>query len=415
MDNSKALLEKLYTIFLICYPLLSVYKSPVSSINLPNLFMIVILISLLITKRIKIQLSVGNTVNFLYIFAGICLFLALISSLITQEYSMISIFGRFTLFILYIIILSVSRTVLDFELAIRLVKVISIVGCISLLIQIIAYYTLNLNIHMYLPFLPLTDGMSKSINNLIYENYSTIVIYRPMTVFGEPSHFAYYVVMALAVLLFIDKKVKKRNKLFLGLLYSIALVLSTSGTGAYLMVLIWTIYLLNNKKNRAKNLIIVFVFIFMTLTFMYISGNTFEYFNYAFSRLTISSSRMFSFLNYLGEMDFGLQLIGSGMGNSSIYFKEMNDDAVSSFMSSFGRIFVESGYIGILIFMGILIMLYINTRRNMRIFVFIFIIGCLIESTIFSIYLPLYLIWPMAFSYKYEFQEIGNKKARDKF
>lgn len=100
------------------------------------------------------------------------------------------------------------------------------------------------------------------------------------------------------------------------------------------------------------------------------------------------------------------------MGNQTVYFKEIIEESVSSFLSGFGRIIVESGYIGLCTFIAIIVKFYNNTEKDMKIFIILFIILNAIESTVFSMYLASYLIWPLYYNksafIKYKTKSIGG-------
>lgn len=298
MDN-KTFIDKIFTIILIIYPLLNVYQGPSSILALSGLLMIIVLAGLFITKPSYYKLRKNDIIYYFFGFAYFCLILALISSLLTQKYDLIKIFGRFGLLNFFIVVLFVSKSAFDFKLALNLIRIVSLLACLSLFIQLAAYYVFNITYHAYIPFLTLQEGLELSINNLIIEDYLYISIYRPMTIFGEPSHFAYYIILSLAVLLFIDEGMQQISKIFLAFIYSSALVLSTSGAGAYSMLIVWLFYLIKRKK-----FIPVILVSAIMITFIFYATN--EYLGYGFSRLTTSSGRIFSFIKYLVDMDFEL-------------------------------------------------------------------------------------------------------------
>lgn len=388
MKIQKISLKQLYTFFIIFYPFLNIYKSPIKFINLSSFIILILIVFLIISKNFKSKIYKNDYVVFLFLLALFLFFLTILSILIFQRVNILSVVGRYFFLFFYIFLLRLTYDFFDVDLGIKVIRKLSVIACFTLIFQILFFYFFGILLKVYVPFLKLNPGLKGALE-LLYSNIKNVNKFRPYTLLGEPSHFAYYISISLAVLLFLDKNItSKKFKFVLGL-YSVSLILSTSGTGIYLLVIIIIFYISNNFNKKNLKLLLNSIIIFSLMFIFYRS-----HIIYSFSRIIISSSRYLSFLVYFKELSPIHKLIGIGAGNSSIYFENSIKNLNSTFMSGVGRIFVESGFFGGVAFLLIFIYLLKKSTKQSRIFVIIFIFLNFIEVTFFNIYMVLLMVWP---------------------
>lgn len=103
----------------------------------------------------------------------------------------------------------------------------------------------------FIYFLSRENIYSSVYNSSYFENVETLSIYRPMSIFLEPSHYCQYILFALAMALFKFKLSVK--DILIAALLSIGIFTSASSTGVILCLALWAIYLFTIIKDSIAN------------------------------------------------------------------------------------------------------------------------------------------------------------------
>ena len=90
-------------------------------------------------------------------------------------------------------------------------------------------------------------------------------VYRPSSLFLEPSYYVLFAGLGLAALLFGKEKANKKLNLMLALIVTMSIVISTSTLGILVLIVNWGIYFYNaffleKRKLATKNVLFFFVF-----------------------------------------------------------------------------------------------------------------------------------------------------------
>lgn len=391
---NKDRMSKVYTILLVLFPFIKIYQGPISDFNFAELVMMFFLMFLIFRKMLtKSTIMVFNKSEkawTLFLFLLFCM--SLVSFLFIREFKLVLLFGRYFRWIFYTVILYLSREYLNKKLAIITLRRMAILACVLLWLQLIGYYTIGYELKFEIPGLKIINDQTKTI----VVEAGLFNIFRPDSLFLEPSHFAYFGGAALAVIMFMDNYIKRSKKKIIVVFITISLLASTSAAGVAFVLICYVFYFTTGKLNRKRKIILVLTMP-IVLLIMTILVYKIPYLNYAFERFSIGSGRIYSFTKYFYHLNGLFKLIGVGIGNNLYYFNEVLGVKMG-FISGFTYIILQSGYIGVFIYMCIIIYIYLNSSKNTRVFVALFFASNLIELTMLDIYLPILLMWPLYFS-----------------
>lgn len=231
-----------------------------------------------------------------------------------------------------------------------------------LIIQYISLWLFAKPIDGIIPFIPTVLNEATSLRA---SDYMTVA--RLSSVFLEPSHFALYVIPSLALLLwnYIDIKLRYFNLV----LITIAVILSTSGNGIILMVVIYILFFINKLQGRHTILVIFAGIVFLIAGYIiYEKSEVIQYTVNAFSDNTDSDNsktyyRIYRGFEVYGELPFYAQITGIGFRNaehflkttnSQVYNKNKTGDVNFEYFNSIAAILIYFGIIGfILLFLFI--------------------------------------------------------------
>lgn len=127
----------------------------------------------------------------------------------------------------------------DYQSAKKYMIRIAVVATILIIIQKV-YHDLT---GEYIYFLLKDNIYSEVYNAAYFKNVEIQRLYRPMSIFLEPSHYCQYILFVLAIILFRTKLSIK--DMLLGAFLSIGIFVSTSSTGVIVCLVLWLAYLLS--------------------------------------------------------------------------------------------------------------------------------------------------------------------------
>jgi len=272
-----------------------------------------------------------------------------------------------------LVIIITSKAEEDFFF--KVYKVVCIVVVLGVYAQIIYFYVLGSRLSIEV------GGIS------ILRDYAFKSIYRPSSLFSEPSHLARYVAPLTAYLLI------KRNEIYTAVFLSIGLLLSTSGLGIGLTLLLWAMYvfkvLSSTDKKRPKFLIVT-----VLVAGALIAANT-PVIRNAIDRSVnngTESSRVYRAIEIYKGMPLNFKIYGVGLQNFSNYTRTYNiktkydEVEYAEFSSTITYLPCTTGALGLISF---LYMLYTIFRRNKyitKVYVLMFLFTSTVsnEITVFS-------------------------------
>lgn len=150
----------------------------------------------------------------------------------------------------------------DYNFAKRSVIFISVVATVLIVFQKVY----NDRTGSFIYFISKRNIYSSVYNDFYFQNLESLSVYRPMSIFLEPSHFCQYILFALVIVLFRSKFSVK--DIMIGSLLSIGIFISASSTGVVICAMLWFIYIFTIIRGsivsgafNPKMLLIIFLFI----------------------------------------------------------------------------------------------------------------------------------------------------------
>ena len=257
--NQKSRYDKavsFYSISMLLLPILFQYSTGVSTITIGDVLLFISLIYLVIAQKGKIIIKPILVLFIIYI---------LIQTLFIKNEVLFTLNTtlRFSFYIICCGLLFSLK--IDSNVIIKYYKAICILVTTIIIIQTIAYRVFGIVIPGVLQFLKLTD---ESLYNYEYALYHTNS-QRCMSVFGEPSHFALYVLPCALICLLGSERLSKKNVLQAGFII-LGILVSTTFTGLlglFAVILIWLYYYWKNKRIKARTFIVIMLLGILGLLF----------------------------------------------------------------------------------------------------------------------------------------------------
>ena len=245
-------ISKLFTWVIILYPVLSIYGIGIASITLADSLLLLLYPFLLFFRINRRELSYPFFIFLLYI----CFQYAFLS--LTLESSEVLL--RTLRYSLYIFTLFWGKTYFSLNYGCRLLGKVARIATYFLVLQFIVFHLFGYYIPGYVSFFPVLRDELLEFTSYVGTDGGDI---RMRSFFGEPAHYAQYVLCYLFVLMF-DSNKKDKEKF----LISCGIVLSGSTTGICLMILLWFVILYQKySMRRLCGIIVCLIFILGGLIF----------------------------------------------------------------------------------------------------------------------------------------------------
>ncbi len=315
--NKYSLEKYFYSFFIVIFPLLTIYRSPVPGLRLSTLLLLLIT-PLLIEKSLTRNTLASKTSKFFFL---LCLYLfcstsfsVIFGSVINNDISLIY-FRLFNFIIIPILgVFIFSKRYFDLNLGLRILINITIVSSIFLIFQTTVFYTTGKLLSGV--FLSYVDYAQYAEND--YSAWAKH-LYRPTSFFTEPAHFCQFAFVGLVYSLFGNEYIQNRN--LKALVISTAMILSTSVQGIMLVFLIWAIFIFSKSRQKKNKLFYAFLGIFL-MTVVIITAFQFDFFVKAINRaITLNASGGNAFLARTSSISdfmalpFIHKIFGVGFGN----------------------------------------------------------------------------------------------------
>lgn len=233
---------KIIMLLLAAYPILGIYKSPISVFSWGDLLLLVAMVASVCANGVKKSFSYPKYYKLYWSIVAI--------NYIIISHLKISSFipGGFS-FALFSLMLGFSIPKFNFSVFIKYFRIIFVIAAVVLFLQEVCYYALGYRFSVLIPFGRLMDDVP--IDSLIFEHMFGA---RSCSLFREPAHFAQFALPLLAIELF---KKENTEKLFtpFSIFIILTLVVLRSGNGfvgLMLLVFIKVWYFLIKTKNKHR-------------------------------------------------------------------------------------------------------------------------------------------------------------------
>ena len=379
MNFNLTRLKKHYTFLFILCSVLNCYDGTGGLVRLSLSLMFPLAI---IYTAIK-PCNPNKQVRVYFFLSSLFVFLSLLAFLTTSSIVFVNVIGRTGILMLSILSIYASVQLIDLDKLISWFKIFSFIIISFTVIQLFWYFLTGSTISGHIPWLEVHNEQT----NVILASTKEAIIYRPTSFFLEPSQIGLFLGMAMNVILFFPENSKNKNNIFYICIFLIGAVLSTSGTAIGLVLINIMLYIWTKQKNLSTlNQIMIWL---VALFFVLITIAVFDKL-YVFSRLTESESRYTSFLIYFKELDFIQQLVGVGIGNNVNYFSNiLNMDW--GFVSGFGLLLLQFGYIGVLITIIVYSYLMFISPKRCRPILILYLVGMSFENLLYGYWMIAFL------------------------
>lgn len=396
-DNLKyQIINRFFTVLVACLPFLYQYKSFVGTISLGEMLLIPFLVLYLLNdiqnSKFPFKIYDGYPI---YI---VIILLSMVVCSIQPHFSFLKFSTIFVRMMYYSVLIFVSYKRLDIKFGLRVLVIITTCFSIYSLLQFIAQKLYS----VYLPTVLNTGWVfepeaNDRINYSIYYRY----LYRPSSLFLEPSYYALFSGIGLSASIFGDNETKK--SLIPSLIITLGLVVSGASTALGLIIINWTVYFVDLyfvKKRKISLRILVLTMSVIAFIFLVFSS----------SLSTILLERTLSGGSFNQRVGRGFTLIenmtlfqhvfGVGINNIdnfvisraiSTAYDETNLNTVSSFLGTY----ICSGIISMVFYLKMFYNMYFNRRNTTlsKVLVLSLLFLCLIEVTSFSYRFAFYFVF----------------------
>ena len=297
--------------------------------------------------------------------------------------------GGLSFFVFSLIVIFISRK-FDLQFFKKFMKIVAVIAAILFIGQEIMWYTTGTRFVPFMPLGKLTTTMT--YQELIQRNLEGD---RSSSIFLEPSHFALYLLMALAVdtLTIQGKKFMTKYGLFLVAI----LLLLRSGTGLVGLIVI-TLFRLSsflNKFSRTKKILVtaLMALVVAGAATLYIRTEVGgEMFERSQSELTLdeeghSYTRFVVGALIYSEMPMFNKLVGMSdeemlpIAKRFSILDQSAEDANILYMNGWANMLTHIGLVGLLLFLVVLWKLYRGNNDVSKCFIWLFVVISFFSQT----------------------------------
>lgn len=331
--------KKNFTYLIVLFPLLSVYFCGIATLTIADILLILLL------PFLFLELYRGNNskkMSFFFITLIYYMILQLLINCGTGSANSESALTTLRLILYYFIIGLFMKEFFDIKLGFKIYKKVSVIASIYYIIQFILLKVFNIFISGTLPFFKTSvDNYNTIMSN---HAWTSSAYARPRSFFSEPSHFAIYVALCLALLLY----KKNKNDLKYILIITIAMLLSGSGMAIILSVIIYGITFVKNLNKISKRTIMITligVILAIPIGAVYLKSESFNiFYNRTFVQRDSTEGRFGNFAEAFKKKKSTKEIIfGEG-----VY--KIEDVEGQDYITSIPRIYTYFGIVGSLFF-----------------------------------------------------------------
>lgn len=321
-------LEKHLIRSIVLLPIFFAYATPVPSLTVGDLYLVITTLLYVINRKLQFQKSLLLIIIYIVILTFV-------------RYSTLSNPNTSLRYLVYLFIISIMPSLTAYKgYALKLLERVSIIAGVLLVIQ---YFLLKIA-GIYLPgiltFMPLMDPSMRDYGTVV----SIINSGRCMSFFVEPSHFAIYMLLFIAVTLFRSENGSLKDIKLAGFA-TLSVILSASFTGILCSIILWGSWLLLSTKNKllsySTTISIIIIISLITIIFLHSSAGSYILNQETYERQSEGRFEGFEFVQEVVErMDSSIFLFGQGM----------IDMAEEIYLSGWPRLFMYFGIVGTVVY-----------------------------------------------------------------
>lgn len=371
-------INRLYMVLFVLMPIINQYK-----IGLLTFLQIYTLFGLVVwfLNAKKMIISKNVIIYIIYI-----LVITLIGYLIAGTYSVSSVVLRMISFTLLTInFYTVFPKVANFTFIYKVYTAVIYIVVISLFFQYFLYAVGNQPTMLLIP--GTTLNYNSGVNSSEFMNYtinriSTGYYYRPCSIFIEPGFQSMFCAPWLALKLFYDTG-KKGKDIFIALVVTVSMILTTSSMGILIAIILWMIYVAKTfsqgNKRRIQTVFLMLPFLIIAVFYLYgetnvstsiaIKMQSTQNLNNS-SSLTWRLLRGFECFKQIGIFQ---KFFGCGYGDLTSYFDFIHlstkydaNLVLIDYMNGISYMFCSIGIVGALQLLSIIISFFSKNKMKME-------------------------------------------------
>lgn len=353
-------IDKIFTLCVILYPILSIYSTPIMGVTIADMLLGFILVYIVLGMIKYKKINRKNIVTPLLYIGIYILFQVLVLMLFKDSKYINEIIMRSFRYIVYIIVVSLlSRKFFKYTYAKIYLEKVSIFSTFYIIIQTILIRVFHYYLPGTIPGMTLTNELVSKFN----ETANQLTLIRPRSIFSEPAGYASYVIVFFVIKLFSCEYEKNRMKVCIFI--SIGILCSMSNTGIVLSVILWGIWLgkkiistdkFNNISLSQKNILLALVIV-PIISILVVNSSYFSIFlDRTFSTTGIGAStinRISSYLNIFYRKSYSLSEIVFGHGM-------IDYSNAGGYIPAIPRIFYYYGIMGVILYLRLFLYLFKN-------------------------------------------------------
>ena len=341
----------LYTILVILYPLLSMYRFFGTRLSIADACAIFVIFLMLLKDCETFTFSRLFFFVAIYMFLHTCLVLLFYSS--AEDYDTTDLLGTTLRLLLVYFVLSMAKRHFVFDFGKKFLIVISVIATIYMFIQL-AFSFGGIYIGGGIPFLT-KYAFREDVAGYVESVAKYGLNYRPRSFFEEPAHFCQYIVVAVVLLLFDKDKISHGEIitivfLSLGVIFSMSLL---GWTALFLVFLMW-LFLVAKKKKYLKNVLIITLLVPIICTALWNTSLVQSVVVNKFLNQSVMSDARFSGTTTLGKI-FSVGGVGLLLGKGLV--------ATETYYNGVSRLIVSFGMLGLFVAF-FLFVFFMNKHKN---------------------------------------------------
>ena len=363
MTKKLTLLEKVYTVLIAVYPILSIYATFFNDLSVADLLLIVLSIALTFEMLRKNKLFILKYTQTFKLF----LFYILLSFVIQFVAGTGVGFLSTIRYLLYLYCLISFSSFFNFSLGIKGLELFAITSSVYLIIQFIAFRFFSVVLPWHLPLKVIDQNFDLLVESPYYLEY-----YRPTGFFYEPTHFSQYCLIYLSYLLFLSEGKGKWIKV---IITCVAILCSGSSAGLFMVAILFALFLLENLFSGKKVLQSLAIILLVLVGFFVILN--IPYFSTIVNRVFVNGSFSGAAVGY--RFDSVETLFDGSRSIIELAFGTGRGTENDQYFTAIFYIINAHGFVGLFIYLLIFIALFVKCNnsfsRNVLIVVFILSIG----------------------------------------
>lgn len=359
--------KKWYSIFVAALPLVSVYASGISGFTAGDILIILFFIAAIIFGCRQKKLCIAKETEPILPLCAAIIVVSLFSLLLQANVSIYNVAIRITRReFYYLSVVVVSSLWFDINIAKRAIIILGKIGTLYIALQYILFYGFHFILVGYLPFLPIYH---ETYTELDY--YSLFAkMFRPTSFLLEPAHFSRYMLIPLILMLFDNKR---RSKFYWTILFSLAIVFSTSGSGIIALFIVWIVWfgtMIGTGKIPKRKLVPIGLVAIVAFAITRLNVFQSAFYRILNSNLTnvdtAGGARFRGYMRYF-ELPTIFKIIGKGYGNTP-------DTTLATWFSGASYLLYGTGIIGFIVCIVMFIKLFFRcTSRTGKMLVIVFL------------------------------------------